>query len=418
MSFTFKDDYLYCEGVQVINLVKDFETPFYLYSKAALSENVSAYLESFPPDKYLIAYAVKANNNLAILKYLASLDLGAVCVSGFEISKALHSGFEAEKVIFNGNAKSSEDMILAVQNNVLLNLDASYDVERLEEIGKFFDRKIPVLLRINPEIDPQVHPYISTGLKNSKFGIPEEKIKEIVSLLRESAFIELIGLHCHIGSQITQIRPFADAAKLMAGWVRKLREDGFNIRVLNLGGGLGISYDGKPTPGPKELAQAYNESLGDLLNDELKLIVEPGRSVVGNTAVLVSKVVGVKKNGTKNFLNVDGSMANLLRPALYNAYHRISFAHPVKGAQDSYDVVGPICESSDFLGKDRNLPTPERDDIMVVFDTGAYGYSMASNYNMHVKASELLIDGDKIYQIRRRESYNDLMRMDMGDINA
>jgi len=406
MSFHFRDGYLYCEGIKVKDIQDTVQdSPFYLYSAAQLRANVAAYAEALAGLPARISYAVKANGNLTLLKILRDLGCGATLVSGNELRLALLAGFSPAEMILNGNGKQRAELTLAVQRGVMVNIDSEFDLEHIAQAARDADRPADVLLRVNPDIRLDVHPYIATGMRDSKFGIRAERLPWFLQQLKRAPLLRLVGLHCHLGSTIKDVQVFHDAAVLMSDLSATIRQQGFDLRYLNLGGGLGIDYEragGIPTP--RDLLSA----LRGLLPDGLTLIVEPGRSIVGTAGVLICRVIGVKRNGDKHFIVTDGSMATLIRPSLYGAYHHIDFIEPVGDEARVFDVVGPVCESADFLGKARILPTPHENTGLVVYDAGAYGYAMSSSYNLHLRPAEYLVDGERVTQIRRAETFEDM----------
>lgn len=409
-----RDGFMYCEGVRLQDVIDTMERrPFYLYSKPQITRNYEAYENALQGLDSIIGYAVKANNNLKILQHLRSLGSGAVLVSGNELRLALNAGFDPSRCIFNGNGKLLDDLVLAAKEGVLVNIDSEFDLENIVEAARIAKKKVQVLLRINPDVDPEVHPYVATGNKNSKFGIRNEKLQWFLDTVKAHPNeLNLVGAHCHLGSTITKVNIFKDAAVLMIQYIDQIRAQGFEIKYLNIGGGLGIDYyhKGEVLPTPKDLINSVRELV---LSGNLTLIVEPGRSLVANSGVLVSRVVGVKTNGNKNFIVIDGSMAELIRPSLYGAYQHIELISPAapKAKIQTFDVVGPVCESADFLGKDRELPTPEMWAGMVVHDAGAYCMSMASTYNLRMRPAEYWIQDDgSVKKIRHAETIEDHFR--------
>ncbi|URD86847.1 hypothetical protein MUK42_28000 [Musa troglodytarum] len=386
-----EDGFLYCEGVRVEDVMEAVErSPFYLYSKDQITRNFEAYKEALEGLKSVVGYAIKANNNLKILEHLKGLGCGAVLVSGNELRLALRAGFDPTRCIFNGNGKLLEDLVLAAEKGVFVNVDSEFDLENIVTAARVVGKRVPVLLRINPDVDPQVHPYVATGNKTSKFGIRNEKLQWFLDAVKKhSSEIDLVGVHCHLGSTITKVDIFRDAAILMVNFIDQIRAQGFQLEYLNIGGGLGIDYhhSGAVLPTPLDLVNTVRELV---LSRDLTLIIEPGRSLIANTCCLVNRVTGVKTNGTKNFIVIDGSMAELIRPSLYGAYQHIELVSPPLPNSESstFDVVGPVCESADFLGKDRELPTPAKGVGLVVHDAGAYCMSMASTYNLKMRPPE------------------------------
>ncbi len=398
-----------CEDVRIRDIQDVLTTsPFYVYSKAQLTENYSAYERALSDVESIIGYAIKANNNLRIVEYLRSLGSGAVLVSGNELRLAMKAGMDMTKTIFNGNGKTVSELEFAVECGCLINIDSEFDLDHIRLAANKVGICANVLIRINPDVDPQVHPYVSTGLASSKFGIRNSHLQWFLDQIKISDSLNLVGVHCHLGSTIKKVDIFKDAAEIMIGFIDQIRGQGFNsLRFLNIGGGLGIDYmrEGEKIPSPGDLIDTIRPQLKQA---GLTIVVEPGRSLVGNTSIMVSNVIGVKSNGTKRFIVVDGSMAELIRPSLYDAYQFITLTEP-GGAEGIFDIVGPVCESADFLGKERKLPLPVEGSGLAVMDTGAYGFAMASNYNMKVKPAEVFVDGSSWKVIRRAETFEDLL---------
>ncbi|KAJ1279274.1 hypothetical protein BS78_04G143400 [Paspalum vaginatum] len=408
------DGYLYCEGVRVEDAMAAAErSPFYLYSKPQVLRNFAAYRDALQGLRSVVGYAVKANNSLPVLRLLRELGCGAVLVSGNELRLALHAGFDPTKCIFNGNGKTLEDLKLAAESGVFVNVDSEFDLENIVIAARAKGKKVPILLRINPDVDPQVHPYVATGNKTSKFGIRNEKLQWFLDSIKSySNDVKLVGVHCHLGSTITKVDIFRDAAVLMVNYVDEIRAQGFELEYLNIGGGLGIDYHHTEAvlPTPMDLINTVRELV---LARDLTLIIEPGRSLIANTCCFVNRVTGVKSNGTKNFIVVDGSMAELIRPSLYGAYQHIELVSPPSPGAEvaTFDIVGPVCESADFLGKDRELPTPDEGAGLVVHDAGAYCMSMASTYNLKLRPPEYWVEeGGSIVKIRHAEKLDDYMK--------
>jgi diaminopimelate decarboxylase len=410
MSFWYKDGYLYCEGLQVKTISEQVgQTPFYLYSAQALQQNSDAYDQARPGFPMIISYAVKANGNLHILKLLHQLGCWVTLVSGGELHLALAAGFNPSQMILNGNGKTFPELALAIEQGSLINIDSNFDFKHIKQVAEELGKSANLLLRINPNIDPDVHPYISTGLQNSKFGLNPKQIPQLLIQLKQAPALNLVGLHCHLGSTISNLAIFRQTMQVMVTQFKSIREQGFPLQYLNLGGGLGIDYLGTEAdfPSPKDLVGVIQ----DQLPTDTTLILEPGRSLVGNAGMLICRVIGVKRGEAKNFIVTDGSMTELLRPSLYQAYHRIKFIEPVPGEPETFDIVGPVCESADFLGKDRALPPPPEGTGIAIFDAGAYGYTMSSNYNARPRPAEYLVDGEKITLIRRAENIKDQLRL-------
>ena len=410
MSFHFKDDYLYCDRLKIKDIQEQVShSPFYLYSLDQITRNYKAYEAALEGIESIIGYAIKANNNLVILRHLCELGSGAVLVSGNELRMALAAGFDPGQMVLNGNGKTLPELILAAQHGVMINVDSEFDFKHIRQAARAAEKTVNVLIRINPDVDPQVHHYVSTGIKHSKFGIRNERLHWFLNRIKDDSCLNFVGVHCHLGSTIKKTSIFRDATKLMMDFIDVIRGQGFNVKYLNIGGGLGIDYErtGEEIPTPADLIS----SIRDLLTSDVALIIEPGRSIIGNTAVFVNRVVGVKTNGNKHFIVTDGSMAELIRPSLYDTYQHIGFIEPVDAEVEAYDVVGPVCESADFLGKDRSLRTPQEGTGLVVYDAGAYCYAMSSNYNLKMRPPEYLVDGENLIEIRRAETFEDYMRL-------
>lgn len=403
--------FMWCEGVRIRDIQNGLDTsPVYVYSKAQLIENYQAYMNALDGLDAIIGYAIKANNNLRLVEIMARKGSGAVLVSGNELRLAKLAGMDMAKTVFNGNGKSLDELTLAVQFGCLVNVDSEFDLEHIVQVAKQSHQKAKVLIRINPDVDPQVHPYVSTGLASSKFGIRNNKLSWFLNRIKEEPqHVELVGVHCHLGSTIKKVDIFKDAAQIMIGFIDLIRKEGFqSLKYLNIGGGLGIDYErlGEVIPKPADLIDTIRPQLKQAA---LTIIVEPGRSMVGNAGIMVSKVIGVKANGEKQFIVVDGSMAELIRPSLYDAYQFIALTEPGQGELTKFDIVGPVCESADFLGKDRILQTPKEGAGIAVMDAGAYCIAMASNYNMKVRPVEVLVDGDQWSVIRNAQTFDELL---------
>lgn len=402
---------LYLERVRLSSLLSSgLETPFFIYSTAQLVSDWQAYAQAVRGIDAVVGYAIKANSNPAILRLLAGFGSGAVVVSDHEVRLALESGFSPDRMLLHGNGKRSRDIDAALHAGIILSVDSEFDLEQIAARALAHKTKAKLLLRVNPDIDPQVHPYISTGLLDSKFGFSEAAVERTRQRLQSLPSVEVRGLHCHLGSTLKTVQPVRDAARLLATLVLALRSDGHPIDILDMGGGLGIDYSRglEQLPIPDELTLAVSPVLREL---GLRLFLEPGRSLVGRAGALIGRVLGVKDNGRKHFIVTDASMAQLIRPCLYGAYHHIDLLdESVAGPSLIFDVVGPICESGDFLGQGRQLPTPRAGDGLIVYDAGAYGFAMASRYNLHLGCAEYLVDGQSIRRVRRAETFDDLSR--------
>lgn len=413
--YTGEDGFLYCDNMRIEDIRKQVkDSPFYLYSKNRITENFKAYEKALQGLNAIPCYAVKANNNFLIAKYIQSLGSGAVLVSGNELKLALEAGFDPNKIVFNGNGKLPWELELAADKGVFINVDSEFDLDNIKAAAKKVGKKAKVLLRINPDVDPQVHKYVSTGLASSKFGIRNSHLQYFLDEIRKDNLVELVGVHSHLGSTITKVNIFRDAAVIMCEFIKKIRSEGFELKYLNIGGGLGIDYYHKEDvvlPSPTDLIDTVRDIVKDL---GLTLIIEPGRSMIATSCALVNTVTGVKTNGNKHFVVIDGSMSTLIRPSLYDAYQHIELTAPCSSPKQVFDVVGPVCESADFLGKDRELPTPAAGDGLVVHDAGAYCMAMASTYNLKMRPAEYWVEGGALKQIRRGETLEDHLKLFSG----
>ncbi len=410
--FQYRGDELYAEEVPLRKLAEKYGTPLYVYSYNTLKRHVNAYREAFKDIRHILCYAVKANSNIHILKLIKSMGGGADIVSGGELFRALKAGINPKRIVYAGVGKKDEEIRFALESGILMfNVESSSELERINTIAGEMNLKAPIALRINPHIDAKTHPYISTGLKKHKFGIPLEDAIENYILASKMKNIKIMGIHKHIGSQILEISPFVDALKSILSMVDELKKRNINIRYLDIGGGLGISYRAEEDSlYPHELSRAIKPYLR---NRDITLIIEPGRSIVGNAGVLLTKVLYIKDTGKKRFIIVDAGMNDLIRPSLYDAYHEII---PVKRHNENgsvSDVVGPICESGDFLARGRKIPDVSPGEYLCVMSAGAYGFSMSSNYNSRPRPAEVMVNGKKDYLIRKRETYDDLIRQEL-----
>jgi len=406
MGFEYREGELYCDGLQIKTIADEVQTPFYLYSYETLVSAYLAYQEAFSHIDTLICYAAKANSNLAILNILAKKGVGIDVVSGGELFKAIKAGFSPQKIVFNGNGKTKQELEYALENDLfMINVDSRGELLLLNKIAKEKDKKVRVAIRVNPDINPFTHSYIATGLAKSKFGISNHEAKEVYISASKLENIEVVGIHCHIGSQLTHINVFVEALHKILRLAQELRETGINLKYINLGGGLGIRYYDEDVPSIQDLAKILLPYLTDY-----KLILEPGRSIVGEAGILVTKIIYIKKGHHKYFIVVDAAMNDLIRPAFYNAHHRII---PLVESDEleglTADIVGGICEEGDFFAHDRVLPKPNVDDLLAILDAGAYGFSMSSNYNMRLRPAEVMVIDGKYHIIRKRESYEDLI---------
>jgi len=406
--FQYKDNELHCEDVPVSRIAMDVGTPFYLYSHATLRQHFSAFDGAFGDVPHLTCFAMKSNSNLTILKLFALEGGGVDIVSGGELYRALKAGVDPGKIVYSGVGKTREDMEYALQSNILMfNVESSQEIGFLNDIAGRLGKKAAVSIRVNPDIDPQTHPYISTGLRENKFGIDIGTALEEYTRVSGMKHLKVLGVSCHIGSQLTRLSPFVDALKKLKELIGRLKGIGIGVSYLDLGGGLGITYDREEPPHPREYAKAIKE---ELAMKEVTVILEPGRVIVGNAGILVTRVLYTKVTPQKSFVIVDAAMNDLIRPSLYGSFHAIQPVRLADRGKTKADVVGPICESSDFLAKDREMPCFEVGDLLAVMSAGAYGFSMSSNYNSRTRIAEVMGKGGTFYVIRSRETYEDLVR--------
>jgi diaminopimelate decarboxylase len=410
--FTYRDRQLYAEGVPVADIVAAVGTPCYVYSRAHIEARFRAFDQTFGGRDHLVCYAVKANSNVAVLNLLARLGAGFDIVSGGELTRVLRAGGDPTKVVFSGVGKTEAEMAQALAAGIhCFNVESEAELELLNRVAAATGRRAPVSLRVNPDVDPATHPYISTGLKESKFGIPVERAPAVYQRAQNLPHIALRGVACHIGSQLTDMRPFIDALERVVDLVGELADAGIELAQLDLGGGLGISYNDERPPEPDDYVLALLQALqahGTRLQ-RMRLLIEPGRAIVGNAGLLVTQVLYLKLGAAKNFAIVDAAMNDLMRPALYDAWHDIAPVR-VDAPREArvYDVVGPVCESGDFLGRDRSLGI-EAGDLLVLASAGAYGAVMASNYNTRPRIPEVMVDGARFHVVRRRETVEELL---------
>ncbi len=406
--FHYQGDELYCENVPLREIASKAGTPSYVYSSATLKQHFTVFDGAFQGVPHLTCYSVKANANLAILGLFAALGGGADIVSGGELFKARQAGIPADRIVYSGVGKTEAEIDYALRENILMfNIESLQELEAINRRAAVVGSKARIALRVNPDVDPKTHPYISTGLKKNKFGVDIEQALIAYQRASELEHIEILGVDCHIGSQLTEITPFVEALNRLKLLVVRLGQMGIGIRYLDLGGGLGISYHEEEPPHPREYAQAVVEELRDL---PCTLILEPGRVIVGNAGLLLTQVLYTKKTQSKEFFIVDAGMNDLVRPSLYGSYHGIQPVEKKQRELRVVDVVGPICESSDFIARERTLPEMKPGEFLAVMSAGAYGFSMSSNYNMRARAAEVLVSGNRFYVTRERESWADLVR--------
>ena len=409
--FEQKNGTLFAEGASVKELAQRFGTPLYIYSSATLKRHFEAFDSAFAAMEHLTCYSVKANSNLHVLRLLSSLGAGMDIVSGGELYRALLAGVPASKIVYSGVGKKPAEIRQALDAGILMfNVESTQELLRINEVARDMGKVAQVSFRINPDVDPKTHPYISTGLKKNKFGLNIELSLEAYALARDLPNVEPVGIDCHIGSQLTTIDPFLEALDKLLSFYEKLKAMNLDIRYLDLGGGLGINYNEEEPPHPTEFGAALTKALSGL---PLKLILEPGRVIVGNAGILVTEVLYTKHTPSKNFVIVDAAMNDLVRPSLYGSFHRVEEVEPQGRAEQDVDVVGPICESGDFLAKDRLLPEVRQGELLAVYSAGAYGFTMSSNYNTRPRAAEILVDGEEVIVARRRESYETLVAQEI-----
>ncbi len=403
-AFQYRDNHLFAEDIAVAEIARRHGTPSYVYSRAALEHNLLAYEKALTGSRHLTCFAVKANSNLAVLNVLARLGAGFDIVSGGELERVLQAGGDPAKVIFSGLGKTEDEIARALALGILcFNIESEPELDRINAVAARVGRRAPISLRVNPDVDAGTHPYISTGMKENKFGIAIDGAVAVYQRAAQMSHIEVVGVDCHIGSQLTTIAPYLDAIDRVLLLVDRLAALGIAIRHFDMGGGLGVCYRDEQPPAPSELIQAV---LGKLAGRNLTLCLEPGRSICANAGLFVTKVEYLKLTPHKNFAIVDGAMNDLLRPALYGAWQNIVPVHrSAEGVltSRSYDVVGPVCESADFLGKDRALAIAQG-DLLAVRSAGAYGFVMSSNYNTRNRAAEIMVDGDTATVVRKRET--------------
>lgn len=408
--FEYKNGELYCEEVPITKIAEEVGTPFYCYSQRTLIRHFNVFDSAFKEIDHLVCFAVKANSNIGVLHELVKAGAGCDVVSGGELYRALKAGCEPDKIVFAGVGKTDEEIEYGLKSDILMfNAESSQELFAIDAAAGRAGKKARVALRINPDIDPKTHPYIATGLREHKFGFNVEAAIEEYRLAANMPNMEIVGVHQHIGSQITEVAPFVDALERVLGFVEKLRKTGIDLRYINLGGGLGITYKDESPPHPQELAK---EIVPMLKNTTCTIIFEPGRMIAGNAGVLISRILYTKQNEGKTFYIADAAMNDLMRPALYQAQQAIQPVNQngLERKKVEVDVVGPICETGDFLAKNRILPEFKKGELLAVMSAGAYGFTMSSNYNSRRRVAEILVKGDSYHVIRRRESMEDLVR--------
>lgn len=409
--FQYKNEQLYVEDLPVKQLAEEFGTPLYIYSRATLERHWHAFDSALGNHPHLICYAVKANSNIGILNVMAKLGSGFDIVSQGELERVLAAGGDASKVVFSGVAKSRAEIMRALEVGIrCFNVESVAELHHINQIAGEMGKIAPISLRVNPDVDAHTHPYISTGLKENKFGVSVDEARAVYKLVATLPHVKITGMDCHIGSQLTELQPFLDATDRLIRLIEQLKEDGITLKHLDLGGGLGVTYTDETPPHPSDYAAALLNKLKDY--KDLEIILEPGRAIAANAGILVAKVQYLKSNESRNFAITDTGMNDMIRPALYEAYMNIIEIDRTLGRKKAiYDVVGPVCETSDFLGKQRELAIAEGDYI-AQRSAGAYGASMSSNYNSRPRTAEVLVDGNKAHLIRRRESLSELWALE------
>lgn len=401
-------------NIDLDKLVEKYDTPLYIYNFDHITTQYNQLKEVFEGHKSLISYAIKANSNLAVIRHLANKGAGADCVSIGEVNRALLAGIKSYKIIFSGVGKRDKEIREALEKDILmLNLESEAEMKRVELVAKELGKEARISIRVNPNIDPQTHPYISTGLHENKFGVEIDIAKRMYIYAKKSPHLNPIGIHFHIGSQLTELNPIQEAAQIVADLIRSLKAINIEIKFFDIGGGLGVVYKDETTIHPVDYAEVILSTIKGL---DLTIICEPGRYLLANAGYFVTKVLYEKENGGKRFVIVDGAMNDLIRPSLYNAYHKIESKKSLEDGVElsEADVVGPICESGDFFAKNIPLPPLEHDDLLVIYSAGAYGFTMASNYNTRGRSVEVAIEGGVDHCIRQRESFEDQIELELA----
>ena len=406
--FHYKNDALYAEDVPVADIAQAVGTPLYLYSHATLARHFEAFDGAFDGIKHLTCFSMKSNSTLAILRLFARMGGGVDIVSGGELYRAMRGGVDPSRIVYSGVGKAVSDLEYALNSGILMfNAESAQEIQTLNAVAERLGKRARVAIRVNPDVDPGTHPYISTGLKENKFGIDIDEALAQYAIAARLGGLDVAGVSCHIGSQLTQVSPFVDALKKLKELVQRLRAMGITIDYLDLGGGLGITYDREEPPHPRDYAREIRDEVRSM---DVTLILEPGRVIVGNAGILVARVLYTKSTHEKTFFVVDAAMNDLMRPSLYHSYHAIQPVIVTGRETVTADVVGPICESGDFLAKGRDMAMAEPGDLLAVMSAGAYGFSMSSTYNSRPRACEVMVKGDRFYTIRERERFEDLIR--------
>ena len=407
-AFPRRDGCLYAEGLPVADIAAQVGTPVYLYSAGALLHAYDGIDEAFAGRPHLICYSIKANMNLAVVNTLVRRGAGIDVTSRGELFRARAAGADPKKIVYSGVGKRDDEIRAALEEGIkLFNVESRAELRHIDSVAGAMGVRAPIAFRVNPDVDPQTHPYISTGLRTSKFGVPISEAVEAYAEAKALPNVDVIGLDCHIGSQLVSIEPFADALARVANLVVELRGAGHGIEIIDVGGGLGVMYAEEVPPSPAEYAAAVQGAVGDL---DCEIVLEPGRSLTANAGIFVTRVLYTKGSDEKSFVVVDGGMNDLLRPALYGSYQRIEPVGQARPGVQKGDIVGPVCESGDFFAKDRSFPSVEEGDLVAVRSAGAYGFSMSSNYNGRPRCAEVLVRGDRFAVVRERENLEDLVR--------
>ena len=400
---------LFAEGISLEAIAKEFGTPTYVYSKNTLIQTFESFKKGLLKTDHLICFAVKANSNIAILNLFASLGAGFDIVSGGELERVIYAGGDPQKIVFSGVGKTESEIVAALKANILcFNVESRSELIRIQEVAEKINIKASISIRVNPDVDAKTHPYISTGLKDNKFGVDFNQALSLYLDAKSMSYIDIKGIDCHIGSQITELNPFIDALDRVLSLVDQLKKNNIHLSHIDIGGGIGICYQDESPP---DFEIYIKEILNKIKDLNVKIIFEPGRALVGNAGVLLSKVEYLKQNDIKHFAIIDAAMNDLMRPTLYDAYHEIKLVREHDAKPQSFDVVGPVCESGDFIAKNRSL-TLKENDLICIMSAGAYGMSMSSNYNSRGRAAEVMVDQDKLYEIRTREKSSDLFKLE------
>ena len=400
---------LFAEGVSLESIAKQFSTPTYIYSKNTLIQTFESFKKGLLKTDHLICFAVKSNSNIAILNLFAGLGAGFDIVSGGELERVIYAGGDPQKIVFSGVGKTESEIVVALKANILcFNVESRSELIRIQEVAEKINIRASISIRVNPDVDAKTHPYISTGLKDNKFGVDFNQALSIYLDAKGLSHIAIKGIDCHIGSQITELKPFVDALDRVLSLVDQLKKNNIQLSHIDIGGGIGICYQDESPP---DFEIYIKEILNKIKDLNVKIIFEPGRALVGNAGVLLSKVEYLKQNDIKHFAIIDAAMNDLMRPTLYDAYHEIKVVREHDEKPQSFDVVGPVCESGDFIAKNRSLKLKEN-DLICIMSAGAYGMSMSSNYNSRGRAAEVMVDQDKLYEIRTREKSSDLFKLE------